>query len=101
MRHLVIGLIAILATPSQAETQDATKEDYCFQVLKTANSVMAARQADVSIHKLWDNQQSEFISKILVDAYSSHIYLTDDYKKKSADEFAVKYYVDCMRNHEW
>lgn len=101
MRYLIIGMIALIAAISQAQAKDITQEDYCFQILKTAHAIMDARQAEVDINDIWNNNQSELASSLIVDAYSNHIYLSDEYKNKSADEFAVRHYVGCMRSKGW
>lgn len=94
---MVIAILLAMINPSYAE--EITVADYCFQVLKTSEAIMSARQEGVEIHKLWDPDQSDFASRRLVDAYSQHMYLTDEYKSRIEKEFAAKYYVQCMEDY--
>ena len=101
MRRLVIGMITFVIISSQSYAGFAQEKDlYCTHRLKFAEVTMRSRQVGVDINDIWDNKQTEFTSKITIDAYSSPVYLTEEYQEKAIANFAVKYYIDCIRNYE-
>lgn len=101
MKSLFIGMVILLSLSGQSYAGFAQEKDlYCTHRLKFAEVTMRSRQIGVDINDIWDNQQTEFTSKMTIDAYSSPVYLTEEYQEKAIANFAVKYYIDCIRNYE-
>ena len=90
-------LLMMAASTSQAETDHET----CTHISDLAEKVMEARLNDVKItHMMEVASESGPIEQIMSDmviiAYESYGYKTDDYKLSAIRDFGAEYYIDCI-----
>lgn len=91
-------LLMMAASTSQAETDHET----CTHISDLAEKVMEARLNDVKItHMMEVASESGPIEQIMSDmviiAYESYGYKTDDYKSSAIRDFGAQYYIDCIK----
>lgn len=102
---LCIGLL--LSNFTNAEVP--TAKEHCTTASGIAEKVMALRQYETSISiPLKTSQQfaddetvsgiktNEFMDSVIIDAYSHPLRYSERMKKVSINEFAAKYYLECM-----
>lgn len=83
-------------------------KDYCAAVASSAEASMNMRQAGVSITdalKIYINSDNRNSSELMIrattDAYSQPKYSTHEYQYRAARELGTKYYIECLKNHDW
>lgn len=99
MKKILLGAFILIAGLGQSYAKELTAMDYCNQIFKTAKATMSARQEGVELIELAPNTKSDLGQEMLISAYSSPQYFTDEYKNRSKTEFANKYYLDCLVNY--
>ena len=88
-------LITALLTPLFSVAD--TKLNECKEVSKVARVVMEKRQQNVSIVKLLEAVGDDSISQnIIILAYESPLYSTEEMKSKTASDFANRVFLICF-----
>lgn len=96
----VIAAILLMAVASTSQAE--TKHETCTHISDLAEKVMEARLNDVKItHMMEVASESGPIEQIMSDmviiAYESYGYKTDDYKSSAIRDFGAQYYIDCIK----
>lgn len=101
MKKLLTGaLLLALSIPSYA---DADVYSFCEAVMEAAEATMRGHLSGVSPVEAIElaNQAPVEIQtqlrEMIVRAYSSPRYSTDEYKISAINEFAADYYIDCIK----
>lgn len=100
MKKVLLSVLILFAGLSRSQAEEVTAMEYCNQIYKTAKSVMSARQEGVELINLAPHMQEEFWKEMLISAYSSPKYSTDEYKQEAKVEFANQYYLECLVNYQ-
>ena len=96
----VIAAILLMAVASTSQAE--TKHETCTHISNLAEKVMEARLNGVKItHMMQVASESGPIEQIMTDmvviAYQSYSYKTDDYKLSAIRDFGAQYYIDCIK----
>lgn len=102
---LVLGYLSII--PANAEVP--TKKQQCTNISKMAEVTMALRQREAPISMPLETSQqfsddgtssgietTAYLDNVIMDAYSQELQYSERMKQISINEFAAKYYLDCM-----
>lgn len=108
-KKLMLVCILMLATTANAEMPP--QKEICLTVSTMAQNVMSMRQIGMPIaeplaisQKFADDgtssgaQTNKIMDGIIMDAYSNDLRYSEQMKNTSINEFATKYYLDCMRS---
>lgn len=102
MKKLLTGsLLLALSIPSYA---DVDADSFCESIMEAAEVTMRSRQTGVSAVEaieLANNATGsirDMLREMIVKAYSSPRYSTDEYRESAADDFATDYYIECIKH---
>lgn len=106
-----LALVSILLFATTANAEAPTKKEKCATISKLAELSMGLRQHDVPISVPLETSQqfaddgtssgietAKRMDDITMDAYSQDLRYSERMKQISINEFATKYYLDCMRS---
>ena len=109
--YKTIGLAITIAMliSSTAFAKTPTQKEICANISNMAKYSMELRQINTPIseplaisQKYADDgtssglKTSEFMDSVIMDAYSQELRYSEQMKEISINEFATKYYLDCM-----
>ena len=87
-----------------AQAEDASdKEIYelCAESSNAAKKIMIMRQKDVSIVALMEAMKNSSLGRdIVTHAYKERVWRTEDHKQRVINEFATKYYLECIKTYK-
>lgn len=102
MRKIMTGLLlSVLSIPSYA---DVDTDSFCESIMEAAEVTMRSRQTGISAVEAIElannatGSMKTMLREMVVKAYSSPRYSTDEYRKSAADDFATEYYINCIRD---
>lgn len=91
------------ASPYPKQAEEEKSEKFCRGWMDIAESIMAEKQKGTSLSimlKASDGMKSKederLLRTIIRDAYSQPSYSTPSIKKEQLNEFAAKYYLNCI-----
>lgn len=101
MRTLASCGLAILMLSGAAKAE----EDSCAPVAMLAESVMSGRQHGVAMRDMVDlinkgdggSSFKEAAKSMIILAYETPIFSSEEYQKKSISEFQNQFYLACMK----
>lgn len=104
MKKILLGFgLLAMASCTNAASPDSGKDDFCKSVMEAAEVTMRGRLTGVSaidaieLANKATGDINDMLRGMIIDAYSSYNYSTDEYKSSAINEFATKYYIDCIR----
>jgi len=92
MKKLIVSLM--LASSLAAADE---KQDYCVSVEKLASTVMTNRQAGVSLSAMMELADTELIKSIVLGAYDTGRYGTDEYKERAITKYKNYWATICYK----
>lgn len=105
MNKLLLAFILVVASIStNAATATDESDSFCESIMEAAEVTMRSRQTGVSAVEaieLANNATGsirDMLREMIVKAYSSPRYSTDEYRKSAADDFATDYYIECIKH---
>jgi ABC-type microcin C transport system permease subunit YejB len=92
-----------------AKLTEAEKLEICSNVNQASQAMMDARQKGVQmkvmmteLNKLgMDANQLQMYQAMLIDAFSTPAYQSKEYRSKAVNDFANKYYSECLTTNRW
>ncbi|HCJ6408844.1 TPA: hypothetical protein NU643_001436 [Acinetobacter baumannii] len=108
MRKIVLlGLVFLPflgnASPFPKQAEEEKSEKFCRGWMDIAESIMAEKQKGTSLSIMLKSSDSmktkedeRLIRTIIRDAYSQPSYSTPSIKKEQLNEFAARYYLNCI-----
>ena len=101
---LLVSMAVLLVTmPASAQSQPSTQsvpDDTCSLVAQMARTVMQARQAGMQVEDAYKPAYSDWMKRLIVDAYSEARYQTAGFQQQSIDEFTTRNFVACMKGDQ-
>lgn len=100
---IAVLLLTGLASTSQAARTDSEKSELCRVVKELAEVTMDSRLSGVDITKAMEiannagSGERQLLREIVIKAYSSPSYKTDEYKASAIKDFGTEYYLDCVK----
>ena len=103
MRHLIIGMMIFtmfFVAPKMTVAGDS--ERFCEMMAKTAGAIMQKRQANVEMSRVMavlpeGDDIRDTVEAMVIDAYNSPAYSTEEYKRKAVREFKNEVYLKCYK----
>lgn len=98
----VIVFIVLFAMPFLAMAEDEEKST-CQQFEKMAELIMKSRQAGISMSEVMGVSkisEIELARKMVIAAYESPRYQTEEMKQRAIEEFKNEAYLQCIKSQE-
>ncbi|WP_119686422.1 hypothetical protein [Acinetobacter ursingii] len=107
----MITLLMAFSNFSHAKNTKAENEQSCRGLMSAATMAMESRQGGTSLESMliaidsvkskgeMSKPASEAFRQILIDAYDQPTYASSEYRQKAINDFAAKYYVNCMKGY--
>jgi isopentenyl diphosphate isomerase/L-lactate dehydrogenase-like FMN-dependent dehydrogenase len=97
MKTLIATLALLMALSAPAQAEQAS----CEQIAELAKSIITARQQGVSVVKMMGlSGDRDLVEMIVVDAYDSHRYITNEAKARKASNFRDKWFLACYKERK-
>jgi len=77
---------------------NANAETNCESVAGFAETVMEARQKGVSLVKMMQATDNKLLQAIIMEAYETPRYSTEEYQARKIGEFRDSWYLACLKN---
>lgn len=110
-KSMKLALILGLTCSTLANAEQYTQNEGCATVSKMAELTMALRQYEAPISAALANSKpfaedgttsgtetAIFMDNLTMEAYSEDLRYSERMKQISINEFATRYYLDCMRS---
>lgn len=95
---LMTGAIAMLFSPAIAGEKKQTPAEFCRGLESMAETIMSARQAGVAMSKVMEIvKDDEVYQGFVMDAYDISRYSTEEYRRRSIEDFKNAKYLVCMK----
>lgn len=104
-------LVGILLLATTANAEEYARNEGCANISKMAELTMALRQHEAPISVALETSKTfakdgttsgaelaVFMDNLTMEAYSQDLRYSERMKQISINEFATKYYLDCMRS---
>lgn len=101
---IAVLLLTGLASTSQAARTDSEKSELCRVVKELAEVTMDNRLSGVDVVESMriansaSSDERALVREIVIKAYSSPNYKTDEYKESAIKDFGTEYYLDCIKH---
>lgn len=100
-KALLLTIASVIVFSGDASAQKAT----CSKAAKVAESLMQARQKGVSLQNAMDAMISsypktahKYVRVLVMDAYSSPRYHSEEMQQRAIDEFRDKSHLSCLKS---
>ena len=101
---VILLLSGLFMSGANAAKTNSVKNDFCESVMEAAAATMRGHLAGVSpveaieLADKTPNNIKVILREMIVRAYSSPRYSTNEYKLSAINEFAADYYIDCIKH---
>ena len=110
MRLMTIFIAMMIFLPlesiyAEEENETDTMMELCAGIQSLAETIMATRQKGTSISTIMkivkniatNKKQEEILVEMVIDAYDKPQYSGEEYRKKTTNEFANKWALECYK----
>jgi hypothetical protein len=87
--------LALIILLTASTVQAGTPEEACKSYHELATSLMDARQSGVSLVKAMSITDRKFLQDLTIKAYKQPRYRVEENKKRAAEDFANRIYLEC------
>lgn len=91
-------LITVSLAMSLSVSASNERNELCKDIGGLAKSIMQARQSGAPAHDLIEilGDDNESLRAIVIDAYSTPMFSTDEFKNREVTKFMNKWYLGCL-----
>lgn len=103
MKFAHLAILALLTVPATAAIADE-RDEVCAKFSDDAHKIMMARQTGMSLQEVIrivvdatpSQSSKDLVRSVIINAYKSPRYLSEDLQDRAARDFADRYHVYCL-----